>query len=312
MRGITRRAAAAWVIAAASANAREHGPGICPTPLRVVATTSDLAALTAAVGGDFVQVRTVVPPLVDAETFEPSVRDLALIAGACLVVRVGLGCDSWLDKLLGRGRTALLPGPESVVDASSGIPLLEVRGRDPFARDTHGHGLANPHYWLDPGNAVTITANIGMAIAASGAVPAQAIADNRKLLLERLGRKMDEWRQRMAPYRGSALIAYHNTWPYFARRFHLNVVGFVEPKEGVTPSVAHLASLLSQARRMRVRAVLQTTNEPTRLPQRMAQSLGVPLVQLAPAVGSVPGADDYLGFMEHNVGTLVRALAASA
>jgi len=304
--GTTRRAAIAYALTALGVGAGELPPDVCTSRVRAIATTSDLASLIAAIGGEFVQVQSIVPPLADAESFEPRASDLASIADAALVVRVGLGYDHWLEKLLGRRSRS---GP--VVDASTGIPLLEVKGRDPFAQDNHAHGLANPHYWLDPANAETMTATIGTAIAQVSNAAGEAVLENRRVFLKQLRQGMDAWAHTLAPFRGTAVIAHHNSWPYLARRFHLNVVGFIEPREGVTPSAAHFASLLSQARRSKVRAILQKANEPKRFAEAIAARLDVPLVQLAPAVGSVPQARDYLGFMDYNVNTLARALGAT-
>ena len=119
----------------------------------MVATTGDLASLAQAVTGDLAQVETFIPPATDPEAFEPRPSDLARLRGASVVVRVGLGYDHWLDKLLStHGDAALNRGGAGYVDASLGIPLLEVKGSsvDPARQDGHAHGLANPHYWLDP------------------------------------------------------------------------------------------------------------------------------------------------------------------
>lgn len=310
--GITRRTAIAGALGAAGVRAAERPPAdVCTSRLRVVATTSDLASLAASIGGDLVQVQAIVPPMADAESFEPRASDLALIAGAALVLKIGLGYDHWLDTLLERrGRTGLGGASGPVVDVSAGIPLLEVVGRNPFSRDNHAHGIANPHYGLDPANARTMTATIAEAIAGVSRLAAEAVLDNRQRFLEQLRLGMDTWTRTLAPFRGAAVLAYHNSWPYFARRFHLNVVGFIEPREGVTPSVAHLASLLSQARRNKVRAILQKTSEPKQFSETVAARLDIPLVQLAPAVGSVPQANDYLGMMDFNVNALARVLGA--
>ncbi len=308
-RRITRRAAAGWLLAAARLPARATEP--CAPRLRVAATTPELASLAGAVGGALVQVRTLVPPEMDPESFEPGVRDLALLEGASVVLRVGLGFDFWLDPLLGRARRSHPRSQEAVVDLSAGIPLLEVHGRDPFARDGHAHGIANPHYWLDPANAVTVTGTIAAALARSCPPAGEAILQNRERFVAQLGERMAQWRRRLAPCRGAAVLAYHNSWPYFARRFHLNVVGFVEPKEGVTPSAAHLASLLSLARRTGVRAILQTSSEPRKLSDALAERLDIPVVSLAPGVGSVAGTGDYASFMGTNVEALARALGSA-
>src|SRR5262249_36303909 len=119
--------------------------------VRVVAATADLAALAAAVGGDLVEVETIVPPGSDPEAFEPRPGDLEKVRRADILVRVGLGYDYWLDRLIAQiGDKRLLRGGESYVDASAGIPLLEIRGQSVVNEGGHAHGVANPHYWLDP------------------------------------------------------------------------------------------------------------------------------------------------------------------
>ncbi len=207
--------------------------------LRVVATTSDLASLAEAVTGDLARVETIIPPSADPEAFEPRPSDLARLKGASVVVRVGLGYDHWLDKLLSlHGDAAVNRRGAGYVDASFGIPLLEVKGSsvDPANRDGHAHGLANPHYWLDPVNAEIITGGIAEAGIRAAPEMAEKIIANRDGFLVWLKARLTEWEQLLAPHRAAPLIAYHNTWPYFARRFRLNIVDVIENKAGVTPS----------------------------------------------------------------------------
>jgi ABC-type Zn uptake system ZnuABC Zn-binding protein ZnuA len=278
----------------------------------VVATTSDVASLVMAVGGDLVQVKTIVPPMTDPEAFEPRASDLATLFDADLIVRVGLGYDFWIDRLTDRlHRPDLRQGGARSVDASAGVPLLEVGGRDPVAQDGHGHALANPHYWLDPANAETITATIAAGIIRLAPSAHETIAANRNRFLASLNERLSTWTRQLAPYRGAAVLAYHNSWPYFARRFRLNVVGFIETKEGVAPSAAHLSALIAEARRSGVRAILQKTYEPKRLSEMLSAHTGVPLAVLAPTVGSVLQATDYLTLMDYNVGVLAQALAST-
>ena len=97
--------------------------------MRMVATTTDLASLAEAITGDLAQVETIIPPAADPEAFEPRPSDLAKLKGASIVVRVGLGYDHWLDKLLSmQGDAAVNRGGVGYVDASVGIPLLELKG----------------------------------------------------------------------------------------------------------------------------------------------------------------------------------------
>ena len=283
--------------------------------LRVVATTGDLASLARAVVGDLAQVETIIPPAADPEAFEPRPSDLARLKGASVVVRVGLGYDHWLDKLLSmHGDAAINRGGAGYVDASVGIPLLELKGSslDPANRDGHAHGLANPHYWLDPANAEIITGAIAEAGIRVAPEAAAKIIANRDGFLSRLKADLAEWEQLLAAHRAARLVAYHNTWPYFARRFRLNIVDVIEIKEGVAPSPARLAKLAATIREQKIRVIVHEPFEPEEASQLLARRTGAVVVKLAPSVGSVPAASDYLALFGYNVGTLTRALSAAS
>src|SRR5713101_9113646 len=106
--------------------------------VRVVAATADLAALAAAVGENLVEVETIVPPGSDPEAFEPRPGALDKVRHADVLIRVGLGYDYWLDRLIGQiGDKRLMRGGEAYVDASAGVPLLEIRGQSDVNESGH-------------------------------------------------------------------------------------------------------------------------------------------------------------------------------
>jgi ABC-type Zn uptake system ZnuABC Zn-binding protein ZnuA len=279
--------------------------------LRVVATTTDMAALAAAVGGELVTVESIVPAATDPEAFEPRPGDVDKIRHAILLVRVGLGYDYWLDALVNRiGDKRLMRGGDAYVDASAGIPLLEIRGQSVVNEAGHAHGSANPHYWLDPENAIIVTAGIAEALVRIAPEQRERILANRERFLGELKVRRQRWSETLAPFGGVTLIAYHNSWPYLARRFRLDVIDFIEPKPGVAPSPAHLARLISAGRAARVRAILHEPYEPEDASRLLAGKLGVPFVLLATSVDSVPGTKDYLALFDYNISALARALGA--
>src|SRR5437588_9516052 len=178
--------------------------------MRVVATTADLAALAAEVGGDLVDVQTIVPPGSDPEAFEPRPGDLDKVRRADVLVRVGLGYDYWLDRLIGQvADRRLMRGGEAYVDASAGIPLLEIRGQSVVNEGGHAHGVANPHYWLDPGNAIIVTAGIVEALKRVAPAERDAFVINRERFLAELEVRRKRWDESLAPFVGVKLIAYH-------------------------------------------------------------------------------------------------------
>ena len=270
-----------------------------------------MAALAAAVGGGVATVEAIVPAAVDPEAFEPRPGDLDKVRHAALLIRVGLGYDYWLDALIGRiGDPRLTREGEGYIDASAGIPLLEIRGQSVMNEGGHAHGVANPHYWLDPDNAVIVTAAIAEALVRLAPGQREHIIANRERFLADLKTRRARWNELLAPYAGAKLVAYHNSWPYFARRFRLDVVDFIEPKPGVAPSPAHLARLISAGRKAQVRAIVHEPYEPDDASRLVAQKLGVPFVLLATSVGSLAQAKDYFSLFEHNVATLAKALEA--
>ena len=186
------------------------------------------------------------------------------------------------------------------VDASADVALLDVRAGGIGPGDGHAHGRGNPHYWLDPANAEMITGTMLEAFARLDPANARRYEANRLAFLATLHARMAEWSRLLKP---QTLIAYHDTWPYFARRFRLRFAGIIEPRPGVPASPAHLASL---ARLQGVAAVVREPHEAARDADFLARRLGARVVILASSVGAVPEARDYLSLIDYNVRALAR------
>jgi zinc/manganese transport system substrate-binding protein/zinc transport system substrate-binding protein len=293
--------AAALVVPRASAAA--------PEGLAIVTTTTDLRSLAEAVGGDRVSVVSLVPPNFDPEEYQPKPQDLARLKKARLVVRVGLDFDLWFDRLLVQAGAGVRRGEAGYVDASFAIAALDVRGRAVGPGDGHAHGSGNPHYWLDPKNAEIITGNILEALGRIDPDNAPLYEANRQAFLTRLGARLAEWETALAPLRGVPLVAYHNSWPYFARRFRLDFVGFVEPKPGVPPSPSHLAALIGTMQARQARIIVRQPHEPEKEVAFLAKRTGSAIVVLAASVGALPQAPDYISMFDRNVAALLSATA---
>src|SRR5262249_58963964 len=113
------------------------------------------------------------------------------------------------------------------------------------------HGVANPHYWLDPENAKIVSASVAEGLARVLPGERARIAANRERFVADLDARLARWAAQLAPVAGVKLIAYHNSWPYFARRFRLDMIGFIEPKPGVAPSPAQMARLVAAGAKAR-------------------------------------------------------------
>ena len=301
LRSCGLRIAAFAVLALAS-------PAYAQERIAVVTTTTDLRSLAEAVGGERIAVVSLVPPNMDAEEYQPKPQDVLRLKNARMFVRVGLDYDLWADRLVAQaGRADLMRGRAQHVDASFAIAVLEVRGASVGPGDGHQHGSGNPHYWLDPKNAEIITGTILEALARIDPAHADRYAANRAAFLARLQAKMTEWEAKLAPLRAMPIVAYHNSWPYFARRFRLDFAGFIEVKPGVPPSPAHLAGIVRTMRARGVRIVVREPHEPERDVAFVAAKAGASVVTLAASVGALPQARDYIALFDANVAALLAA-----
>ena len=140
----------------------------------------------------------------------------------------------------------------------------------------------------------------------------EKIIANRDGFLAQLKLRLADWEKELAPHRAARLLAYHNTWPYFARRFRLNIVDVIEIKEEVTPSPARLAKLAATIREQKIRVIVHELFEPEDASQLLARRTGAVVVKLAPSVGSVPAATDFRALFDYSVATLARALSAAS
>ena len=282
--------------------------GFADDRIEVVTTTTDLRSLTEAIGGEYVASTALVPAGMDAEEYQPKPQDALRLKSARAFVRVGLDYDLWADRLLlATSNEAIRRGGPGYVDASYGIATLEVRGMSVGPGDGHAHGLGNPHYWLDPHNAEIMTATIVAGLSRIDPDHAAAYEANRTAFIARLNTKLTEWEAKLAPLRGTSLVAYHNSWPYFARRFRLDFVSFIETKPGVPPSPSQLANTIRLMKQRGVKFVVREPHEPLRDVAFVAERTGATVVTLAGSVGTLPQASDYIALFDVNVDALIAA-----
>jgi ABC-type Zn uptake system ZnuABC Zn-binding protein ZnuA len=264
--------------------------------LRVVTTSADLKALTEAVGGPRLEVESLAAPEQDPHAIEVKPRQLARARSAALVVRVGLDHEPWFAKLR-------LPDNVPVLDTSRTVRLTQTETpRLRAKRAAHVHAFGNTHYWLDPQNAVPITAAIRDALAKLSPGDAEAFEANQRRFVEALASKMKAWESALAPLRGEKVVVVHDSWSYFAERFGLRIVAAAEPHPGTPPSPAELAALFERMREARVRIVIADPHSNPALVRQIVEKTGTQAVTLAPS------GDDYFRLFDENIARLVAAL----
>ena len=264
--------------------------------LRIVATSADLKSLVEVVGRERVEVESLAAAEQDPHTFEAKPAQLLRARTASLVVRVGLDHEPWFARLK-------LPREVMVLDASKNVRLIQTHTpRLRAERHAHVHAYGNTHYWLDPGNARAITADIRSALAKLSPSDAQVFDANHSSFIGHLGRKVGEWQAALAPYRGTRLVVMHDSWAYFADAFGMQIVAAAEPQPGVPPSARELAALFERMRAAGVRTLVADPGSNPALVRTISERTG------AQAVTLKPSGDDYVRLLDENVAQLAAAL----
>ncbi|HHY85043.1 MAG TPA: zinc ABC transporter substrate-binding protein [Verrucomicrobia bacterium] len=279
--------------------------------LNVVATTPDIAAIAQAVGGNLVEITTLARPTEDAHFVDPKPSFVVKLNKADVLLHGGADLESgWLPKLLAGARNRRIAvGAPGNVPCNKGIDMLEVPAAlDRSRGDIHAAG--NPHYLADPENAKIVAQTIAEAFARLDPGSGAAYQENAGKFIERLDAKLAEWRKLLAPYRGAHMVAYHNSWPYFAWRFELKIDLFLEPKPGIPPSPAHLANVISRMKELGARVILHDPYLNRRTAETVARSAGARVVDVTQYPGGIKGTDGgYIEMMDRVVRAIAEALA---
>jgi zinc/manganese transport system substrate-binding protein len=263
-------------------------------PLKVVASTPDLAAIAREVGGGFVEVQSLCPANQDPHSFEILPQHVIAVRHADVYLKVGAGLDYWSEDLLQSTENA----HRIVADCSHGIPLIHDAEEPEHQHGHDEHALGNPHYWLAPSNIAVIALNISAAL--GEADPAHA--DEYRHNLESFSAKFDsarvKWRMVMEPCHGERMVTYHRAWDYFAREYQLEIIGTVEPQPGAEPSPTDLALLETRIRTEHARLLLLEPFESDRYARLLEHDTGIAVVNVAPSVGGTPETNTIISWFD--------------
>ena len=277
--------------------------------IKVVTTLTDLQSITRLIGGDRVDAFAIASGFQNPHFVDPKPSYILKLARADVFVTVGLDLEiGWVPPLLNSARNAKIQkGGDGYVDASINIPLLEVpTSASREQGDIHIYG--NPHYWLDPFNGKIIAKNICDGLVRVDPDHRSLYEGNLKKFDETIDAKTKEWTEKMRPFAGAKVIAYHNEWPYFEQRFGLKVVDFLEPKPGIPPTPSQLLKVINEIKRDHIKVIIISPYFNTDSADLVARSTGAKVVTLATSVGANDQIKTYYDLFDYDIAQISQAL----
>jgi zinc/manganese transport system substrate-binding protein len=281
--------------------------------LNVITATEDLASIAREVGGDRITVEAMARGYQDPHFVEAKPSYILKLQKADLLVVVGRELEiGWLPPLVQQSRNSRIqPGAEGYLDASLNAQILEIpTGQITRAMgDVHPQG--NPHYWLDPENGKRIAQSMADKFS-------QLRANDRAVFQQRLAdfnTRIDaaekRWLAQMAPYRGTKVVTYHRSFPNFAERFGLVIVGYVEPRPGIPPTPQHTLDLINEMKRQNVKLVLVEPYFDLKTPNAIGRETGAQVLVMPPSVGGVKEVSDYFKLFDYDINLVIDAIKKS-
>src|SRR5262245_56011817 len=300
-------------VRAAAASAALPSLRAAKGPLKVITSTEDMASLTREVGGDRVSVESLARGYQDSHFVEPKPSFIAKVHGADLLISVGLQLEiGWLPPLVTQSRNPnVQPGAAGYLEASQFADILERPAGGVSRAMGDVHPLGNPHYWLDPNNGRAVAQGIAGKLASLRTEDASYFENRYKDFAARLAQAEKGWDQKMAPYRGRKVITFHQSWPNFAKRFGIEVAGYVEPKPGIPPTPSHSLELINLMKAQNIRVIWVEPYLDTKTPDSIARSAGGEAIVLLPSVGGNAKVTDYFKLFDYDTDLVAGAFERS-
>lgn len=264
--------------------------------LNVVASFSILGDFAHTIGGDRVNVTTLVGPDSDVHVYTPAPSDAKRIADAKLVIVNGLGLEGWLPRLVqSSGAKA------QVITASAGIAPLKLGS------------AADPHAWQSVPNAKIYVTDIANALAAADPDDAEHFRAQAKAYLEKLETLDREVREAVAkiPPERRKVISTHDAFGYFAAEYGVQFVAPLGVSTETEPSARDIAAIIGQIRAQKIPAVFLENISDDRLIRRIAAETGAKVggTLISDGLTGEKGpAPTYIDMVRHNIKALTSAL----
>jgi len=276
----------------------------------VVTTFSILGDLAQRVGGEHVEILTLVGPNGDAHVYQPGPRESAELATAGVLIANGLGFEPWLDRLV---ESSGFGG--KLVIASEGVtPLASAEAHEGEEADAeHDHGASDPHAFQDLANAQIYVSNIAKGLAEAAPAHAEDFKRNADQLSADIATLDAQLKADFAaiPQERRRILTSHDAFRYFGRAYGIEFVSVQGVSTEAEASAADLARIIRQARDGHLSAIFLENMTDPRLAETVAQESGIRLggELYADALSDPSGpAPDYLSLVRYNAKQLLAAM----
>lgn len=301
-----------WLVAIGGCREKPSSPAPDgPAKLKIVTTVAPITSIVENVAGDKTDVVGIIPEGVDSHTFEPAPSDSKLLSNADLIIFNGLDLETPTVKL---ARANLKPGALIYTLGDKTIAEPDYIYDFSFPKEL---GHPNPHLWLNPQYAMRYATLVRDQLIRLDSKNKSAYEQNTAEFLKKIEALDQAIKDSIAtiPPNNRRLLTYHDSWPYFARRYGFQVIGAVQPADFADPSPKEVIRLIEQIRKEKVPAVFGSEVFPSPVLEQIAREANCQYIDKLrdDVLPGKPGEarHSYIGMMVENMTIMFDALGGS-
>lgn len=277
--------------------------------LKAFACEPEWAALLKELAGERVTVTVATTALQDPHAIQARPSLISGVRQAGLVICTGADLEvGWLPVLLERGANPQVqPGQPGYFEASSFVTMLDLPGSiDRSAGDVHP--LGNPHVQTDPRNIARVARGLSQRLIQLDSANKADYQRRYEDFSARWQQALTRWQQQAAPLKGVVVVSQHKSWAYLLNWLGMREVVTLEPKPGIPPSAAHLATVLRTLEQQPARMILRAAYQDGRSSRWLNERTRIPIVTLPYTVGAEVGAADLFALYEQTLSRMLLVL----
>ena len=273
--------------------------------LNVFACEPEWGSLVHELAGDAVSVDVGTTAMQDVHVIEAKPSLIAKVRRADLVVCSGADLEiGWLPQLIRQAGNPKVATGQGYFMAADQITTLEKPSKlDRSEGDIHPQG--NPHFQMDPYRVLAVAKALDARLAELDAKNAPTYQQKLADFTTRWQAAIKGWEAKAAPLKGRKVVVHHLSWVYLEQWLGMEQIGALEPKPGVPPTSAHLASLIDVTKSSHAFAILRAAYQDPKPGDWLAEHTGVPAVTLPFTVGGDDKAKDLFGLFDSTIDKLL-------
>ncbi|MDR7079806.1 zinc transport system substrate-binding protein [Neobacillus niacini] len=295
--------------------------------LTVYTTIYPLEDFTKKIGGEFVEVKSIYPPNVDAHTYEPSTKEMITIANSDLFIYTGAGIEGFAEK----ATEALKKEEVQILKAADGIDLIESSHSDEHHEDDnehseeeehaeseaheekgHDHGDLDPHVWLDPVLSIDLANNIKNSLSELMPEHATEFETNFKQLKNELEKLDQEFKTTIESSKTRNLLVSHAAYGYWEKRYGIETIAITGLSPTQEPTQKELQAIIEESTEHNVHYVIFEQNVSPKIAKIIQEEIGAKSLTLhnleAVTEENIKQKDDYFSIMRKNLETIKTVL----